>query len=134
MFRNWKFGIGICLGFSILILGFTSLGCGGSTTAATTTTTASSATTTTSTSGATTTTSTTTTTTSTTTLQETDACTELGCPAGTEFVGSINSDRYHYCWCRSAKRINPENLVCFSNKEEAQAEGYVPCGVCKPPS
>ena len=66
-----KFGLGICLGFSILVLGFAtlSLGCGGSTTAATTTTTTAATTSTTTATTTSTTTSTaaaTTTTTSTT--------------------------------------------------------------------
>ena len=84
-----KFGLGICLGFSILILGFAtlSLGCGGSTTAATTTTTAA-ATTTTTTSAATTTTAAgatttttaaaTTTTTTTSTTNTTSQATAIG--------------------------------------------------------
>jgi len=75
--------------------------------------------------------STTTTTSSTTTTV--DECTSLGCPGGTQFVGSKSSDKYHYCNCTWAKKIKPENLICFQSKEEAQGEGYVPCGTCKPP-
>ncbi len=81
----------------------------------------------------TTTSTTTTSSVTTTTVQETGECAELGCSAGTEFVGSKNSDKYHYCDCRYVKKIKSENLLCFDDKEDAQAEGYVPCGVCKPP-
>jgi micrococcal nuclease len=49
------------------------------------------------------------------------------------FVGSLESDKYHYPSCRWAKKILPENAIWFSSSEEARAAGYVPCGVCKPP-
>lgn len=40
------------------------------------------------------------------------------------FVGSKNSNKYHLPACRYAKTIKPENLVCFSSKEEAEKKGY----------
>ncbi len=49
------------------------------------------------------------------------------------YVGSINSNKYHYPQCRYAKQIYPENEVWFSSTAEAQAMGYVPCKVCQPP-
>ena len=49
-----------------------------------------------------------------------------------KYVGSKNSDKYHKPSCVWAKRIKPENLVCFSSKEEAEDKGYKPCSVCKP--
>ena len=58
-------------------------------------------------------------------------CEELSCPSGTNFVGSKNSDMYHYCSCSHAKRINPENLLCFSTEEEAIEEGYTQSS-CQP--
>jgi len=45
-------------------------------------------------------------------------------PAGCAFVGSKNSTLYHLPSCASAKRIKPENLVCFSSVEDATARGY----------
>jgi len=80
-----------------------------------------------------TTTTSSTSTTSTIISEITRSCVELGCPMGTKFVGSKNSDKYHYCTCRYAKRIKPENLLCFSDEKDAQGQGYSPCGVCKPP-
>ena len=47
------------------------------------------------------------------------ACIELGCPKGSIYAGSVNSDKYYDCDCRYAKNINPENLVCFSSDNEA---------------
>jgi len=54
------------------------------------------------------------------------------CPDG-PFVGSINSDVYHYPWCITAQQILPENEVWFDSVEEAQDAGYRPCKVCNPP-
>ena len=58
-------------------------------------------------------------------------CEELGCPYGTNFVGSKNSKKYHYCSCSYAKSINPENLICFNNTEEAEEKGYAQSS-CQP--
>lgn len=49
------------------------------------------------------------------------------------FVGSINSDIYHYTDCEWARRISTENLVEFSSIEETREKGYRPCFVCAPP-
>lgn len=40
-------------------------------------------------------------------------------------VGSRNSNLYHLITCAVAKRIKPENKVCFSSKEDAEKRGYV---------
>jgi micrococcal nuclease len=50
-----------------------------------------------------------------------------------QFVGSLESDKYHYPTCRWAEKILPENEIWFASSEEARAVGYVPCGVCHPP-
>lgn len=42
------------------------------------------------------------------------------------FVGSKNSNKYHLATCPVAKRIKPENKICFSSKEEAEKRGYIP--------
>ncbi|VVB63916.1 Metal binding domain of Ada [uncultured archaeon] len=49
------------------------------------------------------------------------------------FVGSIKSDKYHYPSCRAAQKIKPENEIWFTSSADAQAHGYVPCGICNPP-
>lgn len=40
------------------------------------------------------------------------------------FIGSKNSDKYHLPTCSSAKRIKPENVVCFKSAEDAAAKSY----------
>ena len=51
-----------------------------------------------------------------------------------KFVGSTQSDRYHFPDCRSVKKISPSNEIWFSSTAEAKSKGYVPCKICKPPS
>ncbi len=41
------------------------------------------------------------------------------------FVGSKNSNKYHLSTCAVAKRIKPENRVCFASQEEAKKKGYL---------
>jgi beta-lactamase superfamily II metal-dependent hydrolase len=49
------------------------------------------------------------------------------------FVGSKNSNVYHYPSCSSAKRISPPNLITFNSSADACSHGYRPCEICKPP-
>lgn len=51
---------------------------------------------------------------------------------GDAYVGSVNSDKYHYPDCRWAQKIKPDNEVWFASKEEAEEAGYIPCKVCNP--
>ena len=44
------------------------------------------------------------------------------------FVGSVNSNKYHWPDCSWAKKIAPQNQIWFSSETEAQAVGYVRCG------
>lgn len=53
--------------------------------------------------------------------------------SGGPFVGSKNSDVYHYPWCASAKRIKSSNKITFATSSEARAHGYRPCSKCRPP-
>lgn len=48
------------------------------------------------------------------------------------YVGSIESDKYHNPTCRWAEKILKENEIWFDTIDEAKAQGYQPCGVCKP--
>lgn len=43
------------------------------------------------------------------------------------FVGSVNSNKYHWPNCSFAKRISEENKIWFSSEQEAENEGYVKC-------
>jgi hypothetical protein len=40
------------------------------------------------------------------------------------FVGSKNSTLYHLPHCAVAKRIKPENIVCFTSEADAKDKGY----------
>lgn len=60
-----------------------------------------------------------------TTQTNQQACINLGCNESTIYTGSINSDKYYPCTCSYAKRIKPENIICFQSKEQAELEGYV---------
>ena len=51
------------------------------------------------------------------------SCTDLGCPQGTAYTGSSNSNLYHGCNCFYAKTILPGNRVCFNSQEEAISQG-----------
>ena len=48
------------------------------------------------------------------------------------YVGSSQSNKYHYTWCKWAKKISPEHLVTFKSAADAKSKGYVPCKVCNP--
>ncbi|HEX8974851.1 MAG TPA: hypothetical protein VF817_05245 [Patescibacteria group bacterium] len=39
------------------------------------------------------------------------------------FVGSKNSDKFYVPTCTWAKRIKPENLVCYKSEQEALSKG-----------
>ncbi len=59
--------------------------------------------------------------------------TEPATPATTgTYVGSKESDKYHYPSCRWAKEIKSGNEMWFQTEGEAVKAGYQPCGVCKP--
>ena len=44
------------------------------------------------------------------------------------FVGSVNSNKYHWPDCSWAKKIVPQNQIWFSSEAEAQTAGYIRCG------
>ena len=48
------------------------------------------------------------------------------------YVGNSNSMKFHDDDCRWAKKISSEHRVEFEDRDEAIAEGYVPCKVCRP--
>ncbi len=53
-------------------------------------------------------------------------------PTSYVYVGSIESDKYHYPSCQHAQKILDENLIGWYTIAEAEAAGYKPCGTCKP--
>lgn len=50
-----------------------------------------------------------------------------------QFVGSVNSNVYHYPSCTYAQNIKPANQIWFSDAADAVSHGYRPCTVCNPP-
>lgn len=48
------------------------------------------------------------------------------------YVASNSSDIFHKPDCRWAKNISPENLVTYTNREQAIKDGKRPCKWCKP--
>ncbi len=56
--------------------------------------------------------------------------TSVNNPKECAFVGSKNSTKYHKSTCQWAKRIKPENMVCFKSEEDARSKGYAPCSSC----
>ncbi len=49
-----------------------------------------------------------------------------------KYVGSKNSNKFHYPDCKWAQRIKSKNQVWFNNRQEAIDKGYIPCKVCNP--
>lgn len=47
-------------------------------------------------------------------------------PQNCAYVASKNSNLYHLATSSYAKRIKPENQVCFSSPDEAKSKGYAP--------
>jgi len=54
-------------------------------------------------------------------------------PTAYLYIGSINSNVYHYPYCRYVAQIYAQNRIWFTSAEDAQSQGYRPCKVCKPP-
>lgn len=48
------------------------------------------------------------------------------------YVASQLREPFHRPTCAWAKKINPENLVGYDTREQAEADGHRPCKVCKP--
>lgn len=56
-------------------------------------------------------------------------------PAGGEvrYILNTNTKKFHYLSCSSVKQIKPEHYLEFSgSRDEAMAQGYVPCKRCNP--
>ena len=61
-----------------------------------------------------------------------DSSSSSSASSGITYVGSVNSDKFHYPSCSHAKRIKEGNKITFSSRDEAISRGYSPCGVCTP--
>lgn len=52
--------------------------------------------------------------------------------SGGSYVGSVNSNKFHYPSCGQAGKIKSGNLITFSSREDAISRGYSPCSFCSP--
>lgn len=52
--------------------------------------------------------------------------------AGTEYWASSKSDKFHVPSCEWAQKIKSSNKIVYHSRDEAIADGRVPCGVCSP--
>ena len=48
------------------------------------------------------------------------------------YVGNSNSGKFHYQGCKWEQKMLESNRVYYNSREEAIADGYVPCKVCRP--
>lgn len=48
------------------------------------------------------------------------------------YIGSANSNKFHYPSCKWGKKITDNNKIIFSSRNEAINMGYQPCKVCSP--
>lgn len=48
------------------------------------------------------------------------------------YIGNKNSKVFHKADCSSVKRMKDSNKVTLSSREQAIAQGYIPCKVCQP--
>ena len=48
------------------------------------------------------------------------------------YVGNMNSKKFHYVDCSAAQKIKPANRIEFNSRDEATGSGYVPCKICQP--
>lgn len=48
------------------------------------------------------------------------------------YVASVNSDKFHIPSCRHAANISDENRVYYSTRSKARSDGKSPCSVCDP--
>jgi micrococcal nuclease len=50
-----------------------------------------------------------------------------------KYLGSINSNIYHYPYCEHVETIKQENIIWFVDSEDARSKEYRPCKKCCPP-
>ena len=50
----------------------------------------------------------------------------------TDYLANTKSGKFHYATCRTIKHPDAAHFVPYSSREAAIADGYEPCGVCRP--
>lgn len=52
---------------------------------------------------------------------------------GTDYIGNINTKKFHYSWCSSVNQMNESNKYYYTGtRDEMIAMGYVSCKRCNP--
>ena len=49
-----------------------------------------------------------------------------------DYLANTKSGKFHYADCRTIKHPDAPYFVPYNSRDEAIADGYEPCGVCKP--
>ena len=49
-----------------------------------------------------------------------------------DYLANTKSGKFHYATCRTIKYPDAPHFVPYGSREEAVADGYAPCGVCRP--
>lgn len=53
-------------------------------------------------------------------------------PATSSYIANSNTRKFHRNDCRYGPKISPQNRVKYDSRDDAVADGYVPCKVCRP--
>lgn len=54
-------------------------------------------------------------------------------PEGTDYIGNINTKKFHYSWCNSVKQMKESNKYYYTGTRDGMiSKGYVPCKNCNP--
>ena len=56
----------------------------------------------------------------------------MGAAYASGYLLNTQSGKFHYASCRTIKHPNSAKFMPVESREEAIAQGYQPCGVCKP--
>lgn len=56
----------------------------------------------------------------------------MSAAASGQYVASKIRAPFHLATCKWAQKIDPQNLVWYSTREAAIADGHCPCKVCNP--
>lgn len=68
-----------------------------------------------------------------TTTENTAATTNASTTStNTTYIGNSNTHKFHLASCRYVSKMSEDHKVYFNTRDEAIAQGYVPCKVCNP--
>lgn len=65
-------------------------------------------------------------------IQSSSANDVLASSGSGDYIGNLNSGKFHTSTCKEAKKMSDKNKVYFTSRQDAISHGYVGCKVCKP--